>query len=199
MLINLCLLLPCMDSWDQRHWQEAGSPRAPWRGNRSESSAGSKCERRRRRGGNPNSNSTSTGTSAATAGASSPCGKSKEEKPGKSQSSRGAKRDKDAGKSRKDKHDLLQGHQNGGGSQKFLPGGTSMALGPRAMEVARAPSTAGALGVAASRLPGKLAKVPRIQGSWETPMLVKKEEEEEESHRRIKKTENWEGRIKSPS
>nr|XP_020016160.1 zinc finger protein 608-like [Castor canadensis] len=117
-------------------------------------------------GGNAHSNGTSTSTSAATAGPGS-CGKSKEEKPGKSQSSRGTKRDKDAGKSRKDKHDLLQGHQNGSGAQA-PSGGHLYGFGPRAMEVARAPSTAGALGVAASPLPGMLAKVLRIQGSWET-------------------------------
>ncbi|XP_009466914.1 PREDICTED: zinc finger protein 608-like [Nipponia nippon] len=61
---------------------------------------------------NPNGNNNNTSNTTTIAS----CGKNKEEKPGKAPGSRGSKRDKDAGKSRKDKqHDLQQGHPNGGG------------------------------------------------------------------------------------
>lgn len=135
-------------------------------------------------GGNPNSNSTSTGTSAATAGTAS-CGKSKEEKPGKSQSSRGAKRDKDAGKSRKDKHDLLQGHQNGSGSQ--APSGGLYGFGAKSNGGGASPFHCGGTGSGSVAAAGEVSKSAPDSGLMGNSMLVKKEEEEEESHRRIKK------------
>ncbi|KAM9106494.1 zinc finger protein 608 isoform 2-T3 [Megaptera novaeangliae] len=135
-------------------------------------------------GGNPNSNSTSAGTSAATAGTAS-CGKSKEEKPGKSQSSRGAKRDKDAGKSRKDKHDLLQGHQNGSGSQ--APSGGLYGFGAKSNGGGASPFHCGGTGSGSVAAAGEVSKSAPDSGLMGNSMLVKKEEEEEESHRRIKK------------
>lgn len=135
-------------------------------------------------GSNPNSNSTSTGTSAATAGTAS-CGKSKEEKPGKSQSSRGAKRDKDAGKSRKDKHDLLQGHQNGSGSQ--APSGGLYGFGAKSNGGGASPFHCGGTGSGSVAAAGEVSKSAPDSGLMGNSMLVKKEEEEEESHRRIKK------------
>uniref|UniRef100_A0A2I3H6A2 Zinc finger protein 608 n=1 Tax=Nomascus leucogenys TaxID=61853 RepID=A0A2I3H6A2_NOMLE len=135
--------------------------------------------------GNPNSNSTSTSTSAATAGAGS-CGKSKEEKPGKSQSSRGAKRDKDTGKSRKDKHDLLQGHQNGSGSQA-PSGGHLYGFGAKSNGGGASPFHCGGTGSGSVAAAGEVSKSAPDSGLMGNSMLVKKEEEEEESHRRIKK------------
>ncbi|NXL91999.1 ZN608 protein, partial [Alectura lathami] len=70
--------------------------------------------------GNPNGNNTSTSSTTTIAS----CGKNKEEKPGKNPGSRGSKRDKDVGKSRKDKqHDLQLGHASGpgGGSGQTKP------------------------------------------------------------------------------
>uniref|UniRef100_A0A8C0K9R8 Zinc finger protein 608 n=1 Tax=Canis lupus dingo TaxID=286419 RepID=A0A8C0K9R8_CANLU len=136
-------------------------------------------------GGNPNGTSTSLGTSAATAGAAS-CGKSKEEKPGKSQSSRGAKRDKDAGKSRKDKHDLLQGHQNGSGGQA-PSGGHLYAFGAKSNGGGASPFHCGGAGSGSGAAAGEVSKSAPDSGLMGNSVLVKKEEEEEESHRRIKK------------
>ncbi|XP_031413316.1 LOW QUALITY PROTEIN: zinc finger protein 608 [Meleagris gallopavo] len=65
---------------------------------------------------NPNCNNNSTSSTTAIAS----CGKNKEEKPCKNQGSRGAKRDKDAGKSRKDKqHDVQLGPPSGPGANCF--------------------------------------------------------------------------------
>ncbi|XP_030888050.1 zinc finger protein 608 isoform X3 [Leptonychotes weddellii] len=136
-------------------------------------------------GGNPNSSSPGTGPSAATAGAAS-CGKSKEEKPGKSQSSRGAKRDKDAGKSRKDKHDLLQGHQNGSGSQA-PSGGHLYGFGAKSNGGGASPFHCGGAGSGGVAAAGEVSKSAPDSGLMGNSVLVKKEEEEEESHRRIKK------------
>lgn len=136
-------------------------------------------------GGNPNGSSTGTGPSTATAGAAS-CGKSKEEKPGKSQSSRGAKRDKDAGKSRKDKHDLLQGHQNGSGSQA-PSGGHLYGFGAKSNGGGASPFHCGGSGSGSVAAAGEVSKSAPDSGLMGNSMLVKKEEEEEESHRRIKK------------
>lgn len=136
-------------------------------------------------GGNPNSTSTGTGTSAAPAGAGS-CGKGKEEKPGKSQSSRGAKRDKDAGKSRKDKHELLQGHQNGSGGQ--APGGGHLyGFGAKSNGGGASPFHCGGAGSGSGAAAGEVSKSAPDSGLMGNSVLVKKEEEEEESHRRIKK------------
>lgn len=133
-------------------------------------------------GGNPNSNGTSTGTSAATAGAGS-CGKSKEEKPGKSHSSRGAKRDKDAARSRKDKHDLLQ---NGGGGQA-PSGGHLYGFGAKSNGSGASPFHCGGAGSGSVGAAGEVSKTAPDSTLMGNSMLVKKEEEEEESHRRIKK------------
>lgn len=135
-------------------------------------------------GGNPNSGSPGAGTAAASAGAAS-CGKSKEEKPGKSQSSRGAKRDKDAGKSRKDKHDLLQGHQNGSGSQA-PSGGHLYGFGAKSNGGGASPFHCGGAGSGSVAAAGEVSKSAPDSGLMGNSMLVKKEEEEE-SHRRIKK------------
>nr|BAC33204.1 unnamed protein product [Mus musculus] len=134
---------------------------------------------------NPNSNGTSTGTSAATAGAGS-CGKSKEEKPGKSHSSRGAKRDKDAARSRKEKHDLLQGHQNGGGGQA-PSGGHLYGFGTKSNGSGASPFHCGGAGSGSVGAAGEVSKTAPDSTLMGNSMLVKKEEEEEESHRRIKK------------
>ncbi|XP_053557594.1 zinc finger protein 608 isoform X2 [Bombina bombina] len=111
------------------------------------------------------------------------CGKSvKEEKTGggKSQSTRGSKRDKDSGKSRKDNNKLHDiGHQNnvlnsqavvhlyGFGGAKGTGNGSPFHCG--------------------NNLPGELSKSTVDPGIIGNSVLVKKEEEEEECHRRIKK------------
>lgn len=136
-------------------------------------------------GGNPNNNGTSTGTSAAAAGASS-CGKSKEEKPGKSHSSRGAKRDKDAARSRKDKHDLLQVHQNGSGGQA-PSGGHLYSFGAKSNGSGASPFHCGGAGSGSVAAAGEVSKSAPDSALMGNSMLVKKEEEEEENHRRIKK------------
>lgn len=136
-------------------------------------------------GGNPNSNGTNTGASAATAGASS-CGKNKEEKPGKSHSSRGAKRDKDAARSRKDKHDLLQVHQNGSGGQA-PSGGHLYGFGSKSNGSGASPFHCGGAGSGSVAAAGEVSKSASDSALMGNSMLVKKEEEEEENHRRIKK------------
>uniref|UniRef100_F7DSQ9 Zinc finger protein 608 n=1 Tax=Ornithorhynchus anatinus TaxID=9258 RepID=F7DSQ9_ORNAN len=134
--------------------------------------------------GNPNSNTLCTSTSTATPGAVS-CGKNKEEKPGKNPSSRGSKRDKDAGKSRKDKHELLQAHANGSGSQA-PSGGHLYGFGSKGGT--GNPFPCGGPGGSASAPGGEGSKGgapdPGLMGN---SILVKKEDEEEDSHRRIKK------------
>lgn len=136
-------------------------------------------------GCNPNSNGTGPGPSAVTAGAAS-CGKGKEEKAGKSQSSRGAKRDKDAGKSRKDKHDLLQGHQNGSGGQAPA-GGHLYGFGAKSNGGGASPFNCGGAGSGGGAAAGEVSKSAPDSGLVGNCVLVKKEEEEEENHRRIKK------------
>ncbi|XP_051850668.1 zinc finger protein 608 isoform X1 [Antechinus flavipes] len=136
--------------------------------------------------GNPNSNNTNTSTSTtivATGAAS--CGKNKEEKTGKSQSNRGSKRDKDAGKSRKDKHDLLQGHTNGSGGQA-PPGGHLYGFGAKGND-GGSPYHCGGTGSVTSSTGGEVSKNASDSGLLGNSILVKKEEEEEENHRRIKK------------
>ncbi|XP_074057479.1 zinc finger protein 608 isoform X5 [Macrotis lagotis] len=136
--------------------------------------------------GNPNSNNTNTSTSttiAATGAAS--CGKNKEEKTGKSQSNRGSKRDKDAGKSRKDKHDLLQGHTNGSGGQA-PSGGHLYGFGAKGND-GGSPYHCGGTGSVPSSTGGEVSKNAPDSGLLGNSILVKKEEEEEENHRRIKK------------
>ena len=136
-------------------------------------------------GGNPNGSGTSAGPSAAAAGAASG-GKSKEEKPGKSQSSRGARRDKDAGKPRKDKHDLLQGHQNGSGGQA-PSGGHLYGFGAKGNGGGASPFHCGGAGSGGVTAAGEVSKSAPDSGLMGNSVLVKKEEEEEESHRRIKR------------
>lgn len=108
------------------------------------------------------------------------CGKNKEEKPGKAQGSRGSKRDKDGGKSRKEKQlDLQQGHPN---NSSQTPPGHLYGFGAKG-------------GGAGSNSPfhctsstvGDVNKSAQDSGLMGNSILVKKEEEEEESHRRIKK------------
>ncbi|KFP14094.1 zinc finger protein 608 [Egretta garzetta] len=129
---------------------------------------------------NPNGNNNSTSSTTTIAS----CGKNKEEKPGKAPGSRGSKRDKDAGKSRKDKqHDLQQGHPNGsGGGSSQAPPGHLYGFGAK-----------GGGGGSSSPFHGTSSAVGEVSKSTPDPglmgnsILVKKEEEEEESHRRIKK------------
>lgn len=131
--------------------------------------------------GNPNGNNNNTSNTTTTIAS---CGKNKEEKPGKNQGSRGSKRDKDAGKSRKDKqHDLQPGHPNGpGGGSGQAPPGHLYGYG----------SKGGGSGspfhcAAAAAAVGEVSKSAPDSGLMGNSILVKKEEEEEESHRRIKK------------
>ncbi|XP_058533318.1 zinc finger protein 608 isoform X6 [Ochotona princeps] len=126
--------------------------------------------------------------SAATAGS---CAKGRDEKPAKSQGSRGAKRDKETGKSRKDKHDLLQGHPNGGGGQA-PSGGHLYGFGAKSNAGGASPFHCGGAGsggagaaAAASGEVNKSATDSGLMGG--NSVLVKKEEEDDESHRRIKK------------
>ncbi|NXF07292.1 ZN608 protein, partial [Smithornis capensis] len=129
---------------------------------------------------NPNgsNNNTSNNTTIAS------CGKNKEDKPGKALGSRGSKRDKDAGKSRKDKqHDLQQGHPNGsGGGSSQVASGHLYGFGAK-----------GGCGGSSSPFHctssavGEVSKSTPDSGLMGNSILVKKEEEEEESHRRIKK------------
>ncbi|XP_061874781.1 zinc finger protein 608 [Colius striatus] len=129
---------------------------------------------------NPNGNNNTTSNTTTIAS----CGKNKEEKPGKAPGSRGSKRDKDAGKSRKDKqHDLQQGHPNGsaGGSSQAPPGhlygfGAKGGSGGSSSPFHCTSSTV-----------GEVTKSTPDSGLMGNSILVKKEEEEEESHRRIKK------------
>ncbi|XP_075267131.1 zinc finger protein 608 isoform X2 [Opisthocomus hoazin] len=127
---------------------------------------------------NPNGNNNNTSNTTTIAS----CGKNKEEKPGKAPGSRGSKRDKDAGKSRKDKqHDLQQGHPNGGGAGSSQPPpGHLYGFGAKG-------------GGGGSSSPfhctsvGEVSKSTPDSGLMGNSILVKKEEEEEENHRRIKK------------
>lgn len=119
-------------------------------------------------------NSTTSNNNTAIAS----CGKNKEEKPGKTQGSRGSKRDKDGGKSRKDKQlDLQQGHPNNSSQTS----GHLYGFGAKG-------------GCAGSNSPfnctstvGDVNKSAPDSGLMGNSILVKKEEEEEENHRRIKK------------
>ncbi|XP_050843223.1 zinc finger protein 608 [Serinus canaria] len=129
---------------------------------------------------NPNGNNNNTSNTTTVAS----CGKNKEEKPGKAPGSRGSKRDKDAGKSRKDKqHDLQQGHPNGsGGGNSQIPSGHLYGFGAKG----------GSGGSSSpfhciSSTVGEVSKSSPDSGLMGNSVLVKKEDEEEESHRRIKK------------
>ncbi|XP_021235732.1 zinc finger protein 608 isoform X2 [Numida meleagris] len=131
--------------------------------------------------GNPNGNNNSTSSTTAIAS----CGKNKEEKPCKNQGSRGAKRDKDAGKSRKDKqHDLQlappSGPGAGGGGQG--PPGHLYGYGSKGGGGGGSP-----FHCAAAAAAGEVSKGAPDSGLMGNSILVKKEEEEEESHRRVKK------------
>ncbi|KFR07693.1 Zinc finger protein 608 [Opisthocomus hoazin] len=127
---------------------------------------------------NPNGNNNNTSNTTTIAS----CGKNKEEKPGKAPGSRGSKRDKDAGKSRKDKqHDLQQGHPTGSGAGSSQPPpGHLYGFGAKG-------------GGGGSSSPfhctsvGEVSKSTPDSGLMGNSILVKKEEEEEENHRRIKK------------
>ncbi|NWY76131.1 ZN608 protein, partial [Erithacus rubecula] len=129
---------------------------------------------------NPNGNNNNTSNTTTVAS----CGKNKEEKPGKAPGSRGSKRDKDAGKSRKDKqHDLQQGHPNGsGGGNSQIPSGHLYGFGAKG-------SSGGSSSPfhCTSSAVGEVSKGTPDSGLMGNSVLVKKEEEEEESHRRIKK------------
>lgn len=130
--------------------------------------------------GNPNGNNNTTSNTTTIAS----CGKNKEEKPGKALGSRSSKRDKDAGKSRKDKqHDLQQGHPNGsGGGSSQAPPGHLYGFGAKGGGGGSSSpfhSTSSAM--------GEVSKSTPDSGLMGNSILVKKEEEEEESHRRIKK------------
>ncbi|XP_061202005.1 zinc finger protein 608 isoform X2 [Neopsephotus bourkii] len=129
---------------------------------------------------NPNSNSNTTSNSTTIAS----CGKNKEEKPGKAPGSRGSKRDKDGGKSRKDKqHDLQQGHPNGsGGGSSQAPPGHLYGFGAKGGSGGRSSPFQ-----CTSSAMGEVSKSTPDSGLLGNSILVKKEEEEEESHRRIKK------------
>ncbi|XP_005144991.1 zinc finger protein 608 [Melopsittacus undulatus] len=129
---------------------------------------------------NPNSNNNTTSNSATIAS----CGKNKEEKPGKAPGSRGSKRDKDGGKSRKDKqHDLQQGHPNGsGGGSSQAPPGHLYGFGAKGGGGGRSSPFQ-----CTSSAMGEVSKSTPDSGLLGNSILVKKEEEEEESHRRIKK------------
>ncbi|XP_010214937.1 PREDICTED: zinc finger protein 608-like, partial [Tinamus guttatus] len=113
------------------------------------------------------------------------CGKNKEEKPGKNQGSRGSKRDKDAGKSRKDKqHDLQQGHPNSsGGSSNLAPPGHL--YGYRCNGAKGGSDGSSSPFHCASSAVGEVSKSTLDSGLMGNSILVKKEEEE--SHRRTKK------------
>ncbi|XP_026721507.1 zinc finger protein 608 isoform X1 [Athene cunicularia] len=129
---------------------------------------------------NPNGNNNNTSNTTTIAS----CGKNKEEKPGKAPGSRGSKRDKDVGKSRKDKqHDLQQGHPNGsgGGSSQASPGHLYGfgAKGGGGGSSSPFHCTSSAV--------GEVSKSTPDSGLMGNSILVKKEEEEEESPRRIKK------------
>ncbi|XP_077200549.1 zinc finger protein 608 isoform X2 [Paroedura picta] len=124
----------------------------------------------------PNGNNTTSNNNNIIAS----CGKTKEEKPGKTQGSRGSKRDKDGGKSRKDKQlDLQQGHPS---NTSQTPPGHLYGFGAKG-------------GGAGSNSPfhctastvGDVNKGAPESGLMGNSILVKKEEEEEDSHRRIKK------------
>ncbi|NXE48512.1 ZN608 protein, partial [Casuarius casuarius] len=129
---------------------------------------------------NPNGNNNNTSNNNTIAS----CGKNKEEKPGKNQGSRGSKRDKDAGKSRKDKqHDLQQGHPNGsGGGGSQAPPGHLYGYGAKG----GGGGSSSPFHCASSTV-GEVSKSTPDSGLMGNSILVKKEEEEEESHRRIKK------------
>ncbi|XP_071437495.1 zinc finger protein 608 isoform X2 [Pithys albifrons albifrons] len=130
---------------------------------------------------NPNGNNNNTSNTTTIAS----CGKNKEEKPGKALGSRGSKRDKDVGKSRKDKqNDLQQGHPSGsGGGSSQVPSGHLYGFGAKG-------------GIGGNSSPfhctssamGEVSKSTPDAGLMGNSILVKKEEEEEEeTHRRIKK------------
>ncbi|NXG66828.1 ZN608 protein, partial [Hemiprocne comata] len=127
---------------------------------------------------NPNGNNNNTSNTTIAS-----CGKNKEEKPGKAPGSRGSKRDKDAGKSRKDKqHDLQQGHPNGnGGGSSQAPAGHLYGFG------AKGGSGGSSSPFHCTSAVGEVSKSTPDSGLMGNSILVKKEEEEEESHRRIKK------------
>ncbi|EMP34770.1 hypothetical protein UY3_08072 [Chelonia mydas] len=128
---------------------------------------------------NPNGNNNNTSNNNSIAS----CGKNKEEKPGKTQGSRGSKRDKDAGKSRKDKqHDLQQGHPNGGGGSSQAPSGHLYGFGAKG-----GGGGSNSPFHCASSTVGEVSKSAPDSGLMGNSILVKKEEEEEENHRRIKK------------
>ncbi|XP_051645280.1 zinc finger protein 608 isoform X2 [Manacus candei] len=129
---------------------------------------------------NPNGNNNTTSNTTTIAS----CGKNKEEKPGKALGSRGSKRDKDAGKSRKDKqHDLQQGHPNGSG------GGSSQVSSGHLYGFGAKGGSGGSSSPfhCTSSAVGEVSKSTPDSGLMGNSILVKKEEEEEESHRRIKK------------
>ncbi|GAB0205521.1 zinc finger protein 608 [Grus japonensis] len=129
---------------------------------------------------NPNGNNNNTSNTTTIAS----CGKNKEEKPGKAPGSRGSKRDKDAGKSRKDKqHDLQQGHPNGsGGGSSQTPPGHLYGFGAKG----GSGGSSSPFHCTSSAM-GEVNKSTPDSGLMGNSILVKKEEEEEESHRRIKK------------
>ncbi|NWH25472.1 zinc finger protein 608 isoform X2 [Grus americana] len=129
---------------------------------------------------NPNGNNNNTSNTTTIAS----CGKNKEEKPGKAPGSRGSKRDKDAGKSRKDKqHDLQQGHPNGsGGGSSQTPPGHLYGFGAKG----GSGGSSSPFHCTSSAM-GEVNKSTPDSGLMGNSTLVKKEEEEEESHRRIKK------------
>ncbi|XP_050186129.1 zinc finger protein 608 isoform X2 [Myiozetetes cayanensis] len=129
---------------------------------------------------NPNGNNNNTSNTTTIASS----GKNKEEKPGKALGSRGSKRDKDAGKSRKDKqHDLQQGHPNGSG------GGSSQVSSGHLYGFGAKGGSGGSSSPfhCSSSSVGEVSKSTPDSGLMGNSILVKKEEEEEESHRRIKK------------
>ncbi|NXL64694.1 ZN608 protein, partial [Chordeiles acutipennis] len=129
---------------------------------------------------NPNGNNNTTSNTTTIAS----CGKNKEEKPGKALGSRGSKRDKDAGKSRKDKqHDLQQGHPNGSGTgSSQAPPGHLYGFGAKGSGGGNSSPFH-----CTSSAVGEVSKSTPDSGLMGNSILVKKEEEEEESHRRIKK------------
>uniref|UniRef100_A0ACB8ERV1 Uncharacterized protein n=1 Tax=Sphaerodactylus townsendi TaxID=933632 RepID=A0ACB8ERV1_9SAUR len=133
---------------------------------------------------NPNGNNTTSNNNNIIAS----CGKNKEEKQGKTQGSRGSKRDKDGGKTRKDKQlDLQQGQpsNNSQTSPGHLYGFGTKGGGARS----NSPFHCTASTV------GDVNKSAPDSGLMGNSILVKKEEEEEDSHRRIKKlkTEKFPG------
>ncbi|XP_028605222.2 zinc finger protein 608 isoform X2 [Podarcis muralis] len=131
--------------------------------------------------GNNNTSSSNNNNGSGSGSAIASCGKNnKEEKAGKAQGSRGSKRDKDGGKSRKDKQlDLQQGHNNNGSQP---PPGHLYGFGTKGGGVgSNSPFNCAASAV------GDVSKSAPDSGLMGNSLLVKKEEEEEESHRRIKK------------